>query len=429
MIKRTIEVSSEPAHLTVKLDQLLVQRHGLETAASIPCEDIGMLVVDQPQSTYSHAALAALVRFDAVLVVCGNDHLPAGVLLPLADHSQVVWRVAEQVAVSKPLRKQLWKQLVRAKIRAQALNLPADCPARKKLLELAQKVRSGDPSNVEAHAAQVYWQHWLPGEPFRRDEDGAGLNALLNYGYAILRAAVARALVAAGLLPAIGLFHANRSNAFCLADDLMEPFRPLVDRRVRELHRQGHAELNPQTKAGLLGLLADRVRLGHERGPLMVNLHRMVALAGAMLPRRKPTDWRFPGHVSQRIPMYVDRSDVRPAGGHEGGPAGLHRFREVPEARRLHPDAVFGILASCAQQGERRGPHRADQGESSPGWGSADHLRHRQAVRADERILGKIPQTARETAVSVAVFLTAGSPQAVALAQVRPGLSVSDPGP
>ena len=164
MIKRTIEVSSEPANLTVKLDQLLVQ-HGLETAASIPCEDIGMLVVDQPRSTYSHAVLAALVRFDAVLVVCGPDHLPAGVLLPLADHSQVVWRVAEQVAVSKPLRKQLWKQLVRAKIRAQALNLPADCPARKKLLELVQKVRSGDPVERRGPCRPGYWKHWLDVAP------------------------------------------------------------------------------------------------------------------------------------------------------------------------------------------------------------------------------------------------------------------------
>lgn len=275
MIKRTVEVSSEPAHLTVKLEQLLVQRGG-QTVGSIPCEDIGLLVVDQQQSTYSHAALACLVRSDAVLVVCGPDHLPAGVLLPLADHSQVVWRVAEQVAVSKPLRKQLWRQLVRAKIHAQAMNLPAACPARQKLRELCGRVRSGDPANVEAHAARVYWRHWLPDGPFRRDKDGAGVNALLNYGYAIVRAAVARALVAAGLLPALGLFHCNRSNAFCLADDLMEPLRPLVDRRVRDLRRQGFEELNPEVKKGLLGLLADPVRMNGERGPLMVSLHHMV---------------------------------------------------------------------------------------------------------------------------------------------------------
>jgi CRISPR-associated protein Cas1 len=276
VIKRTIEVSREPAHLTVRLGQLLLQR-GEETVGSIPCEDIGVVVVDQPRTTYSHAALTALARSDAVLVVCGDDHLPVAVLLPLADHSQVVWRIAEQVAISKPLRKQLWKQLVRAKIRAQAANLPEDCPARHKLRELAQGVRSGDPANVEAHAARVYWQNWLPNEPFHRDADAPGLNALLNYGYAIMRAAVARALVGAGLLPALGLFHSNRSNAFCLADDLIEPLRPLVDRRVRDLRQKGHEQLKPETKAGLLALLADPIRLGRQRGPLMVSLHRMVA--------------------------------------------------------------------------------------------------------------------------------------------------------
>ena len=123
-----------------------------------------MLVVDQPQTTYSQAALAALA-IRCRPVVCGADHLPAALLLPLADHCQVVWRMAEQVAVSKPLRKQLWKQLVRAKIRPQALNLPADVRARSKLLELAKSVRSGDPANVEAHAAKVYWQNWLGPHP------------------------------------------------------------------------------------------------------------------------------------------------------------------------------------------------------------------------------------------------------------------------
>ena len=277
MIKRTIEVSSEPAHLTARLQQLLIQRQG-QTVASIPCEDIGVLVVDQPQTTYSQAALAELACSDAVLVVCGRDHLPAAMLLPLADHHVVVWRIAEQMAVTRPLRKRLWKQLVRAKIHGQAMNLDAECPARRKILELVRSVRSGDPKNVEAHAAQVFWKHWLgPESGFRRDQDGDGLNAMLNYGYAIVRAAVARALVAAGLLPALGLFHSNRSNTFCLADDLMEPLRPLVDRRVRALYRQGNEQLNPAVKRGLLEILAERVRLNGQRGPLMVNLHRMTA--------------------------------------------------------------------------------------------------------------------------------------------------------
>lgn len=276
MIKRTIEISRDAAHLAVRLDQLLIKR-GEETVGSIPCEDVGVLVVDHPGTTYTHKALAALADCDAVLVVCGQNHLPVAVLLPLASHSQVIWRIQDQLAVRKPLRKQLWKQLVQAKIRAQAGNLSLCSPARAKLLEMCRQVRSGDPANMEAQAARVYWAHWLPTGEFRRDPEGDEINGLLNYGYAVLRAAVARAIVSGGLLPSLGLFHSNRSNAFCLADDLIEPLRPLVDCRVRELCQQGLVRVAPETKACLLTLLADPVRVAGEVGPLMVSLHRMVA--------------------------------------------------------------------------------------------------------------------------------------------------------
>jgi CRISPR-associated protein Cas1 len=276
VIKRTIEISREPAYLSVKLDQLQIRR-GDETVGSIPCEDIGVVVVDHPQTTYSHGALASLAASDAALVVCGRDHLPSAVLLPLSDHTQVVWRLHDQLRASLPVRKNIWKQLIQAKIRAQARLVPEGAPARSKLLDLARMVRSGDPTNIEAQAARIYWVNWLPEETFRRDQDGDGLNALLNYGYAIVRAALARALVAAGLVPALGLKHKNRSNAFCLADDLIEPLRPLVDEQARELYRQGYREITPEAKAGLLKLLADDVQLGEETGPLMVCLHRYVA--------------------------------------------------------------------------------------------------------------------------------------------------------
>lgn len=317
MIKRTLEISREPAHLSVRHEQLVLKRDG-ETVGQVPCEDIGVVLVDHPQTTYTHGALAKLAESDAAVVICGRDHLPAAVLLPMTDHSQVVWRLDAQLGVSRPLQKQLWKQVVVAKIRAQAANLPSDQPAYRKLLALAREVRSGDPANVEAQAARVYWANWLdagsvpnsgleelgtdPLAPndtlagvFRRDPDGTGLNGFLNYGYAVVRAAVARAIVAAGLLPSLGLHHRNRSNSFCLADDLIEPLRPIVDDRVRELHRQGYEELDQPAKAALLEILADRVTLsrnGASRngevasatrrardagGPLMVQLHRYVA--------------------------------------------------------------------------------------------------------------------------------------------------------
>lgn len=281
MIKKTIEISQQPAHLSVRLDQLLVQPHDLpkEFHRSIPCEDIGVVLVDHPQVTYSHAALAQLVNFDAVLIVCGRDHLPAGVLLPLADHSQVVWRVQEQVSIGKPLKKQLWKQIVQAKIRAQAMNLAAGSPQQRRMLAMVHEVRSDDAGNMEAQAAKLFWSAWLPPEVgFRRDADGAPPNNMLNYGYAVMRASLARAIVSAGLLPALGIHHHNRSNAFCLADDLLEPLRPIVDRRVRELFiNHQRCELDQPTKAGLLEVLTQTVMVNDEKGPLMVSLQRMVA--------------------------------------------------------------------------------------------------------------------------------------------------------
>lgn len=284
MIKRTVEISQQPAHLTVRNEQLLLLRKDGDgqpaPQASIPCEDIGLVLVEHAGTTYSHAALERLLHHGAALVICGKDHLPAGILLPLGEHTQIVPRLHQQIAVSKPLRKQLWKQIVQAKIRAQAANLPSGSATRSKLLGLARQVRSGDPSNVEAQAAKVYWggcRNLLDDPAFRRDPAGAVPNSMLNYGYAVLRAAVARALVAAGLHPTLGIHHHHRANAFALADDLLEPLRPIVDDRVREMVRSDQTDLTPPIKAALLELLTLRVRTGTETGPLLVALHRYVA--------------------------------------------------------------------------------------------------------------------------------------------------------
>lgn len=286
MIKRTIEISREPLHLAVKLDQLQLWRSVPETdlVASIPCEDVGFVVVDNAAATYSHAALARLVDFGAVVVFCNDKHLPSGLLLPMVNHPEVVWRLQEQIALPQPVRKQLWRQIVMAKIRGQAANLPEESVAHRYLLALARQVKSGDVSNVEAHAAKVYWSAWLKEQtekedtPFRRDPDSAdGINAMLNYGYAIVRAAVARALVSAGLHPALGLHHHHRANAFCLADDMLEPLRPMVERTVRALNQEGQTVLDPAGKRALLSLLTATVRVEDQAGPLMVGLQRTTA--------------------------------------------------------------------------------------------------------------------------------------------------------
>lgn len=293
LIKRTLEISQESVHLAVQLDQLRLTRNGSEVGllATMPCEDIGLVVVDNPGTTYSHAALARLIDFGAAVVICGKNHLPSGLLLPMSSHTELVPRLHDQIAVSKPVRKKLWAQIVVAKVRAQARNLDAGYVAHARLLALANQVKSGDPTNVEAQAARIYWSEWLdaqvpeetsPGTTaanvFRRDHDGGDIvNAMLNYGYAVLRAAVGRAIVSAGLQPALGLMHSNRSNAFCLADDLMEPLRPLVDRAARDLYREGAVELNRAVKSKLLTLLTATVRVDGQTGPLMVSLHRTVA--------------------------------------------------------------------------------------------------------------------------------------------------------
>ncbi len=283
MIKQTLEISREPAHLAVRDRQLLLKRDG-QIAGSFPCEDLGVVAVDHPQTTYTHGALTALMEQGAIVVLCGRDHLPAGLLLPLSEHHEVVWRLQSQIDASLPLKKRLWKQLVRGKILAQAANLDEGGVAARRLKNFATTVRSGDPSNLEAQAARVYWANWLLQGPdaaaftdFRRDPDQPGLNALLNYGYAVLRAAIARALVSGGLHPALGVHHSNRGNPFCLADDLIEPLRPLIDARVRSLAFAGERELTQAVKAELLDVLTQEVATGNFRGPLMVALHRYVA--------------------------------------------------------------------------------------------------------------------------------------------------------
>jgi CRISPR-associated protein Cas1 len=213
-----------------------------------------------------------------------------------------VWRVRDQIALAGPLRKQLWKQIVQAKIRAQAANLAAG-PARTRLLELARTVKSGDPTNHEAQASRVYWSAFFESIAFRRDRHGDGPNPLLNYGYAVLRAAIARAIVAAGLLPSLGIKHSNRANAFCLADDLIEPLRPLVDARVKRLLADGRTELDQPTKAALLELLTAETQVGDAAGPLMVNLHRMVAsLVKCLQGKAKAIDFPEPPKANSPNP-------------------------------------------------------------------------------------------------------------------------------
>jgi len=296
MLRRVVEISRDPCSLVTRDEQLLILRrddgppkalpanpHNL--AGSIPCEDLGMLIVDERDTTYTHALLTKLAEHGTALVVCGRDHLPIGVYAPLPRNTDLLARLHAQIDMTKPCRKRLWSRIVAAKIRAQARNLAQNSQARSKLLGIARTVRSGDPDNREAYAAMVYWPALFslaPGitQPFRReagDRTAPPPNNLLDYGYSILRAAVARALVGAGLLPALGLRHIGRSNFFCLADDLVEPLRPLIDARVLRMIGEGRFDLRQETKADLIKVLWTTVRTGNEAGPLQVALTHYAA--------------------------------------------------------------------------------------------------------------------------------------------------------
>jgi len=274
MIKRTIEISGKENHLSVSDGSLIIRQAGTEVGR-VPLEDLGLLILDAPTTTYTHCVLTEVLAAGAVVVPCGRDHHPVGLFLP-QENSLLTQRFTAQVAAPLPLKKILWKQVVQAKIRAQAGALPEDSPARGLLKNLLPEVRSGDPTNVEAQAARIYWPALL-GEDFRRSPDGLPPNCLLNYGYMVLRSCVARAVCGAGLHPALGLHHHNRGNPFCLADDLLEPLRPLVDVRVRALAAAGVAEINRDSKFELLSVLTETVHVGGEKGPLMVALERVTA--------------------------------------------------------------------------------------------------------------------------------------------------------
>ena len=239
MIKKTLYFGN-PAYLSLRNGQLVirlpeVERAELpdivkqETVRTIPIEDIGVMVLDNKQITIAQGALAELVANSAAVITCDSKCMPTGMLLPLSGNTLHQERFRNQIEAAIPLRKQLWQQTVKAKIENQAYCLQKNTSKSFVPLHvLARKVRSDDADNHEAQAAAYYWKN-IFSDGFTRDKDGIPPNNLLNYGYAILRAVIARALVGSGLLPVYGIHHHNRYNAYCLADDIMEPYRPFVD--------------------------------------------------------------------------------------------------------------------------------------------------------------------------------------------------------
>lgn len=291
MIKRTL-CFSNPAYLSLKNAQVVIKFPEIEkndlpdiikkdAMKTIPIEDIGVVILDNKQITITQGVLEAMLENNCAVITCDSSHLPVGLMLPLCGNTTQNERFRNQLDASLPLQKQLWQQTVQCKIRNQAAVLKQTCNAEiRNMLVWANDVKSGDSDNLEARAAAYYWKNIFPTIPnFVRGREEAPPNNLLNYGYAILRAVVARALVVSGMLPTLGIYHHNKYNAYCLADDIMEPYRPYVDALVVKIMETGvdYSELTIELKRELLSVPVLDVIINGQRSPLMVAVGQTTA--------------------------------------------------------------------------------------------------------------------------------------------------------
>ncbi|MBO4738487.1 MAG: type II CRISPR-associated endonuclease Cas1 [Bacteroidales bacterium] len=284
MIKRTLYFGN-PAYLSLQNGQLVIKLPEVEQTAvpdfvkqenihTVPIEDIGIMVLDHRRITLTQGLLEALLDNNVALLTCSASHMPIGLLLPMEGNTTLTERWRVQMEASLPLKKQLWQQTVQQKIQNQAATLKAVYGMEvKNMYQWANEVRSGDNTNLEGRAANYYWKYAFPSiEGFTRGQDGDYPNHLLNYGYAVLRAVIARALVSSGLLVQMGIHHKNKYNAYCLADDIMEPYRPYVDRVVMDMVKQEEPgeTLSKEQKVKLLNIPTMEVYIDGRRSPLEV---------------------------------------------------------------------------------------------------------------------------------------------------------------
>ncbi|WP_018668122.1 type II CRISPR-associated endonuclease Cas1 [Bacteroides gallinarum] len=291
MIKKTLYFGN-PVYLSLRNAQLVIRfpeivkndvlPEGFKQKSEVtkPIEDIGVVVLDNKQITVTSGVLEALLENNCAVITCDTKSMPVGLMLPLYGNTTQNERFRKQLDASLPLMKQLWQQTIRAKIENQAVVLGECAGEEIKCMKVwAADVKSGDSDNLEARAAAYYWKNLFKIEGFTRDREGIPPNNLLNYGYAILRAVVARGLVASGLLPTLGIHHHNRYNAYCLADDIMEPYRPYVDRLVYSIVQNNGActDLTKDLKAQLLSISTLETNISGKRSPLMVAVGQTTA--------------------------------------------------------------------------------------------------------------------------------------------------------
>lgn len=269
MIKRVL-CFENPARLSLKLAQMVVELQ--DVTRTLPIEDIGVVILDHKQITITHALIDALLANNVAIVTSNDKHLPVGLMLPLDGNTLQSERFRAQIDASEPLKKQMWQQTVVAKILGQAHVLGTQLIEHNNMLKWSKDVRSGDTDNMEARAAAYYWRNMFEKDAFIRDPQGLPPNNFLNYGYSVVRAMMARALVGAGLLPTLGIHHHSRYDAYCLADDIMEPYRPFVDMKVLEVWEKGEvtSDISSEQKRQLLALTTMDVNISGHRSPMML---------------------------------------------------------------------------------------------------------------------------------------------------------------
>lgn len=298
MMGRIVEVADDRRHLSLHRGFMVVQDTEGERKelGRVPLDDIAAVIANAHGLSYTNNLLVALSERGAPFVLCAANHNAVGMLLPIDGNFEQAKRIDAQIAASLPTRKRLWAAVVRSKLEQQAAALEATGAPTTPLSVLVSKVKSGDPENVEAQGAQRYWR-LLFGDAFRRDQNGGNdINALLNYGYTVLRACTARAVIAAGLHPSIGLHHSHDNNAMRLVDDLMEPFRPVVDLKVWQLKREGGDQVTPETKRALVQTLYDDMQTDAGATPVLVCAQKLaVSLAQVYVGERSKLDLPLPG--------------------------------------------------------------------------------------------------------------------------------------
>lgn len=285
MIKRTLYFGN-PCSLSKKDNQLRILMTGDENKETmVPVEDIGLIILDNPNINLSNALLMALSENNSALISCNNSHMPYSLALPMFSNTEFPEKFSSQLSASEPLKKNLWKQTIASKIRNQAELLKRMGINTKKMDFYLTKLTSGDKTNVEGRAAAYYWENLFESKKFRRHRFGLPPNNMLNYCYAILRAIIARSLVASGLFPSLGIHHKNKYNAYCLADDIMEPYRPFADLLVLETISEIDEldELTPEIKKRLLQLPIIDVKIEDKNSPLLIGCQRTTASLSACL--------------------------------------------------------------------------------------------------------------------------------------------------